>query len=86
MARAGLKWTLKDLAGQAGVNPNTISRFEQGRDVMAGKLGKIETALAAAGVRFIADANGLGVVIGPTDRTQAPGLRPQTGAQKKEHP
>jgi len=63
MARAGLGWTLQDLAGRAGVNPNTISRFEQGRDVMAGKLRRIEATLAAAGVRFIDDSSGLGAVI-----------------------
>jgi transcriptional regulator with XRE-family HTH domain len=52
MARAGLGWTLIDLSEKAGVNPNTISRYEQGLEGMVGKLRKLEAALRAAGVVF----------------------------------
>ena len=52
MARAGLGWTLIDLSERSGVNPNTISRYEQGREGMVGKLRKLEAALRAAGVVF----------------------------------
>ena len=56
MARAGLGWTLADLARKADVNPNTLSRYEGGKDVLSGVLRKTETALRAAGVAF-ADEN-----------------------------
>ena len=52
MARAGLGWTLIDLSKRSGVNPNTISRYEQGQEGMVGKLRKLEAALRAGGVVF----------------------------------
>jgi transcriptional regulator with XRE-family HTH domain len=52
MARAGLGWSLVDLAQKAEINPNTISRYESGRDVLASKLRRLEEALIAAGVKF----------------------------------
>jgi transcriptional regulator with XRE-family HTH domain len=61
MARAGLGWTLRDLAKRAQVNPNTISRYETGKDIMAGTLRKIEAALQAGGVTFIDEAGTIGV-------------------------
>ena len=63
MARAGLGWTLSHLAAKAGVNPNTISRYEAGRDVMAGTLRKVADALQEAGVRIIDNAEGRGVLL-----------------------
>jgi transcriptional regulator with XRE-family HTH domain len=61
MARAGLGWTLRDLADRADVNPNTISRYEAGRDVLSGTLRKVEDTLKAAGVVFVDDEAGPGV-------------------------
>ena len=61
MARAGLGWTLSDLAKRAGVNPNTLSRYEAGRDVLSGTLRKVEDTLKSAGVIFIDDEHGIGV-------------------------
>ena len=52
MARAGLGWTLIDLSERSGVNPNTISRYEQGHEGIVSKLRKLEAALKAAGVVF----------------------------------
>jgi len=63
MARAGLGWTLNDLAEKAGVNPNTISRYEAGRDVMAGTLRKVADALHEAGVSLIDSTEGRGVLL-----------------------
>jgi len=63
MARAGLGWTLNDLAEKAGVNPNTISRYEAGRDVMAGTLRKVADALRGAGVSLIDNAEGIGILL-----------------------
>ncbi|TWA76878.1 helix-turn-helix protein [Azospirillum brasilense] len=53
MARAALQWGVRDLAKQAGVTPNTISRIEGGGDALTGTMGKIQSALEAAGVEFI---------------------------------
>jgi transcriptional regulator with XRE-family HTH domain len=61
MARAGLGWTLVDLGERADVNPNTIARYEAGREGMAGKLRKLETTLRAAGVMFIEEDAVVGV-------------------------
>ena len=57
MARAGLGWTLIDLAERSDVNPNTISRYEQGQEGLVSKWRKLEAALRAAGVVFIEGAN-----------------------------
>jgi transcriptional regulator with XRE-family HTH domain len=53
MARAALDWSLAQLAKKAGVNPNTISRFESGRDVMSSIVAKLEEALREEGVVFL---------------------------------
>jgi len=53
MARAALGWTLKELAERAGINMNTISRYEAGAEVMSGTLEKIEDVLRLEGVVFI---------------------------------
>ncbi len=63
MARAGLNWTLSDLARRAGVNPNTLSRYETGRDVLAGTLRKVELIMREAGVIFLEEDRGSGVLI-----------------------
>jgi transcriptional regulator with XRE-family HTH domain len=61
MARAGLKLTLAELSAQAGVNPNTISRYESGRSILSGTLMRIENALRASGAIFLDDEEGQGV-------------------------
>lgn len=53
MARAAVQWGVRELAKEAGVTPNTISRIEGGGDALAGTLGKIQAALEGAGVEFI---------------------------------
>lgn len=52
MARAALNWGVRDLAAKVGVATNTISRFENGTDMMAGTLAKVEKALEAEGIDF----------------------------------
>ncbi len=59
MARAALGWGVRDLAAEAGVSANTISRYENGADALGETLLKIERALEKAGVIFI-DENGGG--------------------------
>jgi transcriptional regulator with XRE-family HTH domain len=68
MARAGLGWTLRDLARLAGVNPNTISRYETGKDIMAGTLRKIEATLRAARVEFIDNPDAIGVTLSKIEK------------------
>lgn len=63
MARAGLGWTLADLAKKAKVNPNTLSRYEGGRDVLSSVLRKSEAALRAAGVILSDDGHRVTVTI-----------------------
>ncbi|KAA0582676.1 helix-turn-helix transcriptional regulator [Azospirillum sp. Sh1] len=53
MARAAVQWGVRELAKEAGVTPNTVSRIESGCDALAGTLSKLQTALEAAGVEFI---------------------------------
>ena len=54
MARAGLDWSLEDLAQASGVNRNMIASYERG--IFAGEpatLQKIRQALEKAGVEFL---------------------------------
>jgi transcriptional regulator with XRE-family HTH domain len=59
MARAALRWGVRDLATKAQVSPNTVSRIEGDQDANAATLAAIQGALEKAGVVFI-DSNGGG--------------------------
>ena len=65
MARAALGWTLKDLAVRAGVNLNTISRYEAGKEALSGTIISIEEVFKRQGITFIddKDGTGLGVIL-----------------------
>lgn len=63
MARAGLGWSLRKLAREAGVVPNTVTNFEMGRPVRFSTLNRIRAVLEKAGVRFTVSAEGVGVHI-----------------------
>ena len=53
MARAGLNWTVRDLAEASGFHRNTISNIEVGRYAGDAKtLATIEKVLTRAGVEF----------------------------------
>ena len=68
MARAALRLGVRDLAAMSTVSAMTINRFENGRSGgHAATLRKIETALTAAGVDFIAENGG-----GPGVRLRKP--------------
>ena len=58
MARAALEWTTQQLAEAAKVGVNTINRFERGGDARVSSVEKIQSALTAAGVEFIAENGG----------------------------
>jgi transcriptional regulator with XRE-family HTH domain len=62
MARAALKWSTQDLAKKAGVGANTVNRFEDGQDSRVSSVQKMQDALIAAGIEFIEDERGDGVV------------------------
>ncbi|MBX5239366.1 helix-turn-helix transcriptional regulator [Rhizobium sp. NLR22b] len=62
MARAALGWGVRDLAQNAGVAVDTISRLERGEEIMPRTLAAIRTALESAGVEFIDYDRGEGVI------------------------
>jgi transcriptional regulator with XRE-family HTH domain len=53
MARAALGWGVRDVAKAAGVNVNTVSRFEGGQNVTVSTIERIRAAFEAAGVKFL---------------------------------
>ncbi len=53
MARDAVCWNVRELARNAGVTPNTISRIENGGDALASTMERLQTALENAGVIFI---------------------------------
>ncbi len=62
MGRAAVGWNVRELARNAGVTPNTISRIENGGDALASTMVLLQTALVDAVVIFIyADEEGPGV-------------------------
>lgn len=64
MARAALGWGVRDLGNQAGIAPNTVSRFEKGLGTNVSTLRQIQSALEKAGILFI-----------PADSMAGPGIR-----------
>ena len=67
MARTALGWGVRDLAKKAELAANTVSRFENGSDVMVGTLSQMQKAMEDAGVIFV-----------PADDTGGPGVRLKT--------
>lgn len=59
MARAALGWNVIETAQNAGVSPNTVTRYENGTDAYGGTLTKLRRAFEKAGLAFI-DGNGEG--------------------------
>ena len=64
MARGALGWGVRELAKEAAVSVNTVSRFENGFGAMVETLERIQNALEKAGVVFI-----------PADQSGGPGVR-----------
>ncbi len=67
MARAGVGWGVRDLAGAADVAASTVSRFEAGQNINLHSLNAMKTALEDAGVLFIPENGG-----GPGVRLKKP--------------
>jgi transcriptional regulator with XRE-family HTH domain len=59
MARAAVGWGVRELAREAGVTANTVTRIENGADAKQSTMDRLQRALEAAGVEFI-DENGSG--------------------------
>lgn len=58
MARAALKWGVREVAAAAKVSPATVTRIEGDQPGNASTLAVIRTALEAAGVEFIEENGG----------------------------
>lgn len=59
MARAALKWTVRDLADATGLHRNTITNFEIGRYLgEPDTVALLQEVLEKAGVEFIAENGG----------------------------
>ena len=52
MARAAVGWGVRELADQAGVTANTVTRIENGADAKQSTMDKLQRALESAGVEF----------------------------------
>ena len=58
MARAVLGWGIRDLARQAGVTANTVTRYENGGNATLDTLEKLRRALGGAGITFVPENGG----------------------------
>lgn len=64
MARAGLGWSVRKLGEMANVTPNTVSRYENGKDAYTSTANKLRKALESSSrVRFEGE-NGVFVEFG----------------------
>jgi len=68
MARAALRWSLKDLAERSHVNHVTINRFETGQaDSNPATVAALRRALEDGGIEFI-EQNGMGAGVRMRER------------------
>lgn len=57
MARAALRWSVRELAVKTGVADSTILRFESEKGtILSSNLARIQQSLEAAGIVFLASA------------------------------
>jgi transcriptional regulator with XRE-family HTH domain len=61
MARAAVVWGVRELAEKASINPNTVSRIENGGDALASTLDRIQASKtpvssSSTGARMAAQA------------------------------
>jgi transcriptional regulator with XRE-family HTH domain len=67
MARAGLGWSLDDLAAQSGVGRRTIAKFESGGKVLPETIEILRQTLVAHGAEFINGGKSIGVRVPRND-------------------
>jgi transcriptional regulator with XRE-family HTH domain len=58
MARAALTWSTVELAREAEINPNTVTKFENGGNVTIDTLAKIKAAFERAGIMWVPENGG----------------------------
>ena len=58
MARAALGLGVRDLANQAAVSTQSVTRFERGEALKAATVERLQAALEAAGIEFIPENGG----------------------------
>lgn len=63
MARAGLRWSLDDLAKASGISRASVARFESGASVQPETIEALRAALVREGVAFINGGKRLGVEV-----------------------
>jgi transcriptional regulator with XRE-family HTH domain len=52
MARAAVRWGVRELAEKANVTANTVTRIENGADAKQSTMDALQRALEAAGIEF----------------------------------
>lgn len=67
MARAALGWSTTELARQAGITANTVTRFENGSNVTLATVEKMKEAFERAGIKWIPANGGPASVRPPSD-------------------
>lgn len=63
MARAGLGWSLDDLAANSGVSRRTIAKFETGGNVLPDRVEALRQCFVGAGVEFINGGKSIGAKV-----------------------
>jgi transcriptional regulator with XRE-family HTH domain len=58
MARAALRWGVRDLARNSGLTAATVTRIESGRPGFSATIDAIRNAFEAAGLEFIPENGG----------------------------
>ena len=79
MARAAIRWSVRELAKKAGVAANTVTRIENGANSKQSTMDKLQQILEAAGVEFTnGDQPGLRVTRTAAARPEQPGDQSKT--------
>ncbi|MBZ7927120.1 helix-turn-helix transcriptional regulator (plasmid) [Ensifer adhaerens] len=63
LARVAMGWGIRELAAAAGVSIQTVSRLERGEELRTRTLDRMRQVFEAAGIEFICDGNGFGIMI-----------------------
>lgn len=66
MARAGLGWSLDDLAARSGVGRRTLAKYEAGGNVLPAMVEALRRALIDAGAVLVEQAGMVGVLVKPS--------------------
>jgi transcriptional regulator with XRE-family HTH domain len=74
MARAAIRWGVRELAEKAGVTANTVARIENGADAKQSTIDALQRALEAAGIEFTnGDQPGVRLTKAAAARSAGPG-------------